>query len=118
MPLRRAGGFPDALGAGPAPDARRCNKTFVRESTGRAFSLAFSFSSPKFRSASYIRGASSSSVPSFRRAGPAGFSASSPSMVLLQTGAGVLFWLLCAGHITVKRSALKRHPAACAHLRW
>ena len=111
LPLRRAGGRPDALGAGPAPDARRSNRAFVRESTGRAF--LFSFSSPKFCSAP----SAPSSVPSFRRAGP-GLSASSPSMVLLQTGAGVLFWLLCAGHITVKRSALKRHPAACAHLRW
>jgi hypothetical protein len=41
-------------------------------------------------------------------------SASSPSMVFDQTGAGVFFALLWTGHTTTNFSALNRQPVACA----
>ena len=115
--FRRAGGRPDALGAGPAPSARRSSKVFVRASTGRASAFSASAVASLFAAPSPPSGPETR-FPRGETEGGASASASSPRMVLLQTGAGVRFWLLCAGHITVKRSALKRHPAACAHLRW
>ena len=118
-----AGGRPDALGAGPVPAARRSSNVFVRVSLGRAPP-----SSPPSRTAiafpaAAARAAEPPLAPGLAAASPAvsgraSASASSPCMVLLQTGAGVRFWLLCVGHITAKRSALKRHAAACAHARW